>query len=103
MGQFILELNVILKNFFRKKMNRVMLLLIISICLNLYNQVSIDKIVNQKFDELIQTINVQTETLKNKTDHRFFCLTTTLKQIYNVDIDTKTGELKAKPPKVLIR
>lgn len=103
MGKFMLELHAALKNFFSEKMNRITLLLIISICLNIYTNISSTKLTTQKFDELIKITNNQTETLKNKTDHRFFCLTTTLKQIYDVDVDTKTGALKAKPPKILIR
>lgn len=34
------------------------------------------------------------EKTKDRVNHRYFCLNTTLKAIFGVDVDTKTGELK---------
>ena len=72
MQEFLCEIGLSIKNLFQEKSNIIILLLVVILCCNIYGFTK----------------------LKKKIDHRYFNMTTTLEEIYNIKINTLNGELK---------
>lgn len=69
---FMLELSVGIKELLREKINIVIFLLVAILVFNVYG-----------FNKI-----------KKKIDHRYFNTTTTVEELFQVDINTYNGELK---------
>lgn len=74
MENFILELTTSFKALLRDKSNLIILLLVTQLCFSGYSHIK----------------------LKKKIDHRYFNQTRTIEAIYDVDINTYNGEVKAR-------
>lgn len=73
------EISKAIKNLFREKINLVITLLILIFSFNIY--------------EYVQSIN-NFVRIRKKIDHRYFNITKTIEDIYNIEINTLNGEIK---------
>lgn len=73
------EISKAIKNLFREKINLVITLLILIFSFNIY--------------EYVQSINNYVR-IRKKIDHRYFNITKTIEDIYNIEINTLNGEIK---------
>jgi len=81
MKMFLANKLVKVKNLLRKGNNLIVFLLILNLILGIHNSI----FMNMKFIQL-----------RKKVDHRYFNITRTLGEIYDVKINTYDGELKLK-------
>lgn len=101
MKNYLFEVSADIKDFLSDGINRLTVIVIVLGCIVCFLQyTSLKKIdtVNLAISEQLasseKNLSSKIETTKDRVNHRYFCLNTTLKEIFGVDINTKTGELK---------
>lgn len=73
------EFSKIIKNLVREKINIVIFLLVVLLSVNVFE---------------ITYFNKNFSKVTKKVDHRYFNLTKTLEEIYNIEIDTHKGKIE---------
>ncbi len=85
------------KDFMSNEVNRLFIVVLtISIAFTIFQYIEFREIENLKLliTETNQSLSNDIAKSRKRTDYRYFNLTRSLEDIYNVRIDTKTGELK---------
>lgn len=93
MTKTIRENTADIKKFVRKENNFITILVILTLCVSIYNHVDTNKKLKQIKSEFNQ-VNENFVLVKKKIDHRYFNTKTSLEQIHHVRIDTYDGQLK---------
>ncbi len=83
MKNLMTKLVIGLKCLLREKMNFIILLFIINICISMHNYYNL----NSKIDNT-------TLLLKKRIDFRYFNTTRTIESVFNVRVDTYNGEIR---------
>lgn len=85
------------KVFFSNEINRlttIVLVLGIINCIYLYNLSQDIKDLNEQINKSTESVITEVKINRNKIQHRYFNITKSLEKIHEVEIDTKTGEIK---------
>lgn len=81
------------KEYFSNVLNIVLLVCIANTVFSVFLYLQISEFKNE-FNRIVKSSEISHNAIKNKIDHRYFNLTTTLSEIHNTKINTRNGELK---------
>ena len=101
MKRFLSEMSGDVKDFLSNSVNRLTLFIVVFALVVLFMQYkTMSKIdafqaaISEQVEKSEANLAVKIDKTQDRVNHRYFCLNNTLKSIFNVDIDTKTGEIK---------